>query len=511
MKITFFYARAEHIGIEYLSAVLKEKGYQTDLVFSPLRKKSEDSLLKKMCFLTDYEMAQEIINTNPDIAAFSAISDLYSRMLKIASIIREQKPSITIVFGDIHTTSVPELVIKEKCIDYICIGEGIEAFPELIDALENNKPTDCIKNIWSKKDGEIIKTPIRPLFQDVAKLPLPDKELFLKKYPLNTRANYILFSAFGCPFQCTFCGNSVFRKIYNKNHIRRRTIDSIITELLIAKEKYNPQIITFVDDIFTLDVEWLKEFCKVYKEKINMPFVCQIHTHFITKEIIDILEDARCCYAMLGIQSIIPEIRKDILKRHETNEEIIEAINLFKNRNIMLYITLIYDIPTETEENLVETALFFNKHRPSIIVTYKLRYYPGLEITDKAHQLGILSDEDIERINTAKDEYKPFDLLKPDKKGNLLAFIFLSNCIAPKILEFILKNKIYKYRIPFTLIGIIHFINGRILEIIRTIISKKFKYDYVRIFKRKMKTFTAFFQHTAPNCINFLTKKRKIK
>lgn len=510
MKITFFYARTEHIGIEYLSSILKKDGHETSLVFSPIRTKSDDSLFKKIFFKTDHELANEILSENPDIVAFSAITDLYGRMLGVAKKIKRLNPQLKIIFGGMHTTSVPEIVIAEPCVDYICIGEGLDAFPELINALKKNIYSYNIPNIWAKKNNEIIKTPLRPLKKDITDLPLPDKNLFMDKYPIRTKTAYLIFSAFGCPYNCSFCGNSVTKKLYDKNLIRRRDIQNIINELLIAKNQYKSQMIVFLDDIFTLDIKWLKEFCREYKTKIGLPFVCHIHTRCITPEMTAVLEEANCCYALLGIQSTSEHIRNDILKRNESNAEIVTAINLFKESKIKLFSTIMYDLPTETDEDLINMMYFLNKYPPATILPYKLRYYPGIEIIDIARKLNVLTDEDVKKINNTQ-EYNPFDFAKSSRKDNMLTLLFLSNAISEKTLTFLIKHKIYKYRLPFPVIGAIYYIYWRLIDLVKSMFRKKEKQNYLILVWKKTSIVTSFLSLILPNAISFFLGKRKTK
>ncbi|MBU0683383.1 MAG: hypothetical protein KJ864_03740, partial [Candidatus Omnitrophica bacterium] len=51
--------------------------------------------------------------------------------------------------GGPHPTFYPEC-IKDSTLDAICVGEGDEAFPELLSALENKKDITQIKNIFTK-------------------------------------------------------------------------------------------------------------------------------------------------------------------------------------------------------------------------------------------------------------------------------------------------------------------------------------------------------------------------
>ena len=62
-------------------------------------------------------------------------------------------------------------------IDYCIIGEGDDAFPELLDWIENENKFDCsIPNVWSRRsNGDLIANRMR-LLKDISILPFMDLE-----------------------------------------------------------------------------------------------------------------------------------------------------------------------------------------------------------------------------------------------------------------------------------------------------------------------------------------------
>ena len=72
--------------------------------------------------------------------------------------------NIPIIAGGFHPTFYPEVVIKEDCIDILCIGERENALLSLCKAMAANKNYASIPNLWIKRpNGEIIKNQIGPL------------------------------------------------------------------------------------------------------------------------------------------------------------------------------------------------------------------------------------------------------------------------------------------------------------------------------------------------------------
>ena len=179
MKVLFYYNGGEHIGIEYLSAYLKEKGHEVDLVFDPgLGNNFYVNLPILDNIINDKLIIRKAQKFNPDIIAISCITNLYPAVKRIASKFKT-KLNCPIIIGGIHPTSLPDKVIKEDWVDFLCIGEGEEAFAELLEKMKKGEDVSNIKNLWVKDaNGKITKNPLRPLITDLDSLPFPDKSLF---------------------------------------------------------------------------------------------------------------------------------------------------------------------------------------------------------------------------------------------------------------------------------------------------------------------------------------------
>ena len=92
----------------------------------------------------------------PDLIAFSAITNLYPSIKRITQRLKSELDVPTIV-GGIHPTSLPEYVLKEKCFDMICIGEGEETIVELTRKMEDGVDFFNTQGVYFKKDGKLIK------------------------------------------------------------------------------------------------------------------------------------------------------------------------------------------------------------------------------------------------------------------------------------------------------------------------------------------------------------------
>lgn len=449
MKIVFLYPMSESLGIEYLSAFLKKHGHQTMLVFDPhlfaftLKVKSLSRVFNFRKILIN-----EVVSAKPDLICFSVVSDYFIWATQLAEDIKKVI-DVPIVFGGPHATTVPENVIRHKYIDFVITGEGEEPLLELVNNLESGKDTTNIKNLCYKVDGRVINNPVRPLIPDLDSLPFPDKGLYYDgrcKFINNhagLRNTYTIMGSRGCLNGCSYCQNNYLQKLYKgSKYLRFRSIANIIHELAIAKEKYNIKTVTFLDDAFDYNKKWLRELLGRYKKEISLPFVCFLHPSYIDKETVDLLEETGCMKTCLGVQSTSEKMRKDVLLRYESNDDIIRAIRLISHSKIILSIDLIIGLPGETLDDLLETAKFFNRHKVNLMNFLWLRYFPKAEITKYVE-----SEEIINEINEGSI-YSPYTGGKINfnkEKAKLIYFIILANFVPGFILKFLLKIKAYRF------------------------------------------------------------------
>ncbi len=193
----------ESLGLSNLMGVLKVKKHDYRLFIIS----EEKDILKS------------VRNFNPDFLCFSTCTGTHHISFRLARHLKKYMDVIT-VFGGPHVTLFPEECIREDCVDILCRGEGEEALIELLSVLEKKVGYTNIKNLWVKKDGKVIKNPIRQVV-DVNSLPTPDYSLFDAKRLYRPMAGKVyrmvpIETHRGCPYLCAFCNSPVTNKFYKK-------------------------------------------------------------------------------------------------------------------------------------------------------------------------------------------------------------------------------------------------------------------------------------------------------
>ena len=433
MKITFVSPTPLDVsafGVRSLSAFLKQEGINVRNIF--LSGGVEKYRYRKdYLYRYDKKLIDEVIDLckGSDLVGISLMTNYFERAIQITSEIKFAT-NLPVIWGGIHPTVMPEECIKYS--DMICIGEGEDALLELIRNMEGGRNYTDVRNIWFKKDGNIIRNQLRPLEENLDRFPFYDfgldehyiydiskkcispmtKELLEMSFPLEPHLegtfsdaykrtrSYKTMTTRGCPHRCTFCAERTLSELYaGQRYLRKRSISHVINELQWVKKE-----LPFVESIFLFDDTFLIrstseiiEFSKNYKEKINLPFHIQASPATLTEEKMESLTDAGLVFVEMGIQST-SKIGRELYHRNVSNEKLLEAANILSKYRDKIYTPcyhVILDNPWEKTEDVLETLnLLLKFPRPFWLKRASLVCFPGTELFVKAKEDGFLKTED---------------------------------------------------------------------------------------------------------------------
>jgi radical SAM superfamily enzyme YgiQ (UPF0313 family) len=358
---------------------------------------------------------------------------------------------------------VPARVLKSGLADFVIVGEGEEPLARLVGALAEKTGDYEIPGVGYMKDGAPLITPPSFPLPDLDALPWPDKDLFYRHLPYLAK-DYRIVASRGCLFSCSYCCNDFLKKLYRgRRPYRARSAENVIEELKEAKKRWDFKRVQFFDDIFAPDREWLRYFSFLYRKEIALPFWCSVSPSIVDDEFVKTLKETGCCEVQMGVQSLNEGLRREILMRRESNEDVKNAIRLFREAEIKLVADNISGIPGEGEEDLVQTLSFYNEHRPSRVSDYALRYYPGTGIVRYAKETGIISERDIEELEEGRGS-RSFALGgtgakdKGKEKLRFLMRFFLS--FPKKVNDVILRKRLWRFlpSNPFVLGALLRFV-----------------------------------------------------
>jgi len=344
--------------------------------------------------LNKTNMVDDFINTvfdySPDLIGLSAVSLTYKMGMQLLDSVCDM--TIPTIIGGVHATVCTKDVIKEPCIDYVCVGEGEEALVELCKRLEDNKPTHDIKNIWTKKGSNPVRAPI-----DINKLPFQDWDIFEERRQYKPMGGKIRKTACielnrYCPFKCSYCTNEFFHNMYKNKNYREKKVDNFIAEALYLKEKYGIEYIYISAESFLVTSnKRFEEFIKKYPQ-VGLPFWLETRPESVTDEKISKLKSIGCESMNIGIESGNPELRANLLNRKMTDQQIIDAVRIIKKHKIRIGANSIIGFPTETRSQIFDTINLNRKANPDNIMIHPFNPYQGTRLYDLCVKKGYIDN-----------------------------------------------------------------------------------------------------------------------
>lgn len=372
-----------HIGLAYVAAYLREKGYKVSIIDSPIEK------LK----LQDIE--ERIRKIKPDFIGMTATSMQINEAHLLAKFIKEEiDRNMPIIIGGYHATALPkETLDYSKYFDYVVYGEGEITTFELLESIEENKSLKNISGIAYRKGSKLMVNKPRSRISNLDSLPFPALDLFpLGKYnpcaSLNKKILEVpISSSRGCPYQCIFCSRPMGKKVV------MRSVDNVIEEIKRDVFELGAEQLLFTDETFTLDRKRVYELCnRMIEEGLNekMKWCCETRVDSVDKKLLEKMKEAGCIYLCYGIESGNDYILKKI-KKNTTTEQAKKAIALAKESGIRVLTTCILGHPYETADTIEQTINFILETDPDFAVFSLLTPFPGSEMSKMAeHDKGNL-------------------------------------------------------------------------------------------------------------------------
>jgi anaerobic magnesium-protoporphyrin IX monomethyl ester cyclase len=368
-----------NFGIAYLSASLKAAGHETgliDITFGYDRKKI-------------FPQAKKFA---PDIVCVSSKSTEYPTALEIAGMLKPL--DVPMFCGGVHPTVAPLDVLS--FFDGAAIGEGERSLLELVNRIESGKSYFDTPGYWFNNKGTIIKNDVLPLIENLDTLPHPDREIFDYAKYLEARdgeADFLLSR--GCPFNCTYCINHRLQKLYRGKgrYTRFSSIPYAMEEIKAVIAKYKVTGIKFEDDTFNADHRRLADLCRTYKNEIGLPFECNLRADLCTQEMFSHLKNAGCRKVNIGVEAGSERIRKEVLHRNITDEQMINAFRWAKDAGIHTMSFNMVGLPYETRNDIYKTIELNKKMNSDSIQASVFVPFLGTELFELCQEKGWIDPE----------------------------------------------------------------------------------------------------------------------
>jgi hopanoid biosynthesis associated radical SAM protein HpnJ len=297
-----------------------------------------------------------------------------------------------------HVGILPEQSLNlASAVDWVCVGE----FDYTCVDIASGKPLNEVDGIAYRENGQVVRTPERPLIMDMDAFPsvldVYRRDLTIPNY-FNGYLKHPYLSFYtgrGCKSKCTFC---LWPQTIGGHRYRVRSTENVVAEMKLAKELF-PQVREFFfdDDTFTDDLPRAEEIAKRLG-KLGITWSCNAKAN-VPRKTLEILKDNGLRLLLVGYESgndqILINIKKgvriDIAREFSRN---------CRELGIKIHGTFILGLPGETPETIQQTIQFACDVEPETIQVSLAAPYPGTELYRQAQENGWLQIETGELVDT---------------------------------------------------------------------------------------------------------------
>jgi radical SAM superfamily enzyme YgiQ (UPF0313 family) len=378
------------LGLAYIAAACEADNHDVMIFDTELMDGDED------------QICRDIAAFSPDLVGFTATTplllDAYSMSKKLHCI----NQNIKTIIGGPHVTYMAQDTMKNTDFDYACLGEGEEAVPALLKAIENGVVPDGIPGIIYKTEDGSIKGNFAKAQCNIHKAPLPARRLLdLKQYidiPRNiNEPQDMVFTARGCPEECAFC-------ISADERLRIRYTEDVLKELDDVIVKHGTKFLIIGDDTFTQHKRKTIELCKaIVDREYNIRYICQTRLDRIDSEILEWLMKSGCYAVCFGIESGSDRVLQS-MRKHNDIAKIKQNVPLIKSFGFNMRATYIIGWIDETEDEIEATIRLAEEINADESAFCIATPYPGTELWNEAVRRGMsTSFEELSKFHYYKE------------------------------------------------------------------------------------------------------------
>lgn len=373
------------LGTLYAGAYLRSRGHRVALF---------DAMLAD----STSEWSHALARHRPRIAAiyedsFNYLSKMCLLRMREAAfdmIDRSRQAQVPVVVSGSDATDHTELYLRRGAAAVV-VGEGEITIADLADRMLAQQPFDQVPGIaWLDESGLVHRTCARPFVKSLDDLPFPAWDLVdVDRYKQIWHARHGYYSmniatTRGCPYHCNWCAKPIYGQRYTARSPRK-----VVEEIAWLAQRFAPDHLWIVDDVFGLKPGWVEEFAALLREcELRVPYRCLMRADQVTPPVARALAASGCRMLWMGAESGSQKVL-DAMEKGLRVDDIRAANRLLKAEGIDVGVFLQFGYPGETWADIEATLQLTRDIEPAdvgVSVSYPL---PGTGFYERVRkQLG---------------------------------------------------------------------------------------------------------------------------
>ena len=340
----------------------------------------EIELLHEMIRPIDYE-------TDANYIALSFMDFCATHAIDVSKRFREKGKKV--IAGGRYASTFPEKI--EDHMDATVVGEAEKIWPLVVHDLVNNR---------------LKKTYHAPFAPSLENIPPPRYDLVEKDFtvPVVTEATR------GCIYKCSYCQLNI-----NPAPHRKRPVADVVNDLRSTQKLplLKRKIAMLQDNNLGGDLAYAKNLLreiaklKLWSLGVQFSFDC-LHDD----EFIDLLEEAHCGLAFIGLESLNEPSLAFVHKKQNKTAEYKELFMKLKKRGILTFTGMMIALDEDTEEYYNKLPEKLEEIDPSTILLSISIPIPGTPFHKLVQEEGRIIDENLAHYEGDHLVFKPKNVTK---------------------------------------------------------------------------------------------------
>lgn len=343
-------------------------------------------------FMSRAAWLAQVRQQQPPILALYVTLMTRVSVLRLIAELRASAGDLVVILGgpDVRHNAADYL---RHGVDLLVVGEGEQTLADLVRL----GPQGCRQQqalagiagvIHAGSNDQPVFTGERTLLPALDALPEParhriDLQPYLQAWRgAHGHSSLNVSTQRGCPYKCSWCSRAVYGTSY-----RRRSPELVVAELARLVEHYSPDQFWFVDDVFTINHNWMTGFAQALEQAgLRIRYECITRADRMNERVVQQLAQTGCVRIWIGAESGSQRIL-DAMQRQVSVEQVSDMIRAASAAGMQTGTFLMLGYPGETEQDILATARYLRHARPDLFTVTLAYPIPGTVFHDQvAHE-----------------------------------------------------------------------------------------------------------------------------
>jgi radical SAM superfamily enzyme YgiQ (UPF0313 family) len=382
---------APPIGLSYVATATRAAGHDVRFVDLMLSRDPQNDLRRALAAFEPEVVGISVRNIDNVVA--QRVTRHLDDLGVVLATVREHS-SARIVLGGPAASILGPSALERLDADFVVVGEGEAAFPELLSALASGGDLRGVSGLCYRDGGRIVTNP--PVRQETFGSSFMGDWVDWPAYERGG-GTYAIHTKRGCPLQCIFCNYPAMEG----HALRQRSAADVVDEIERVQATVGPRTFEFTDSTFNVPESHARSICEeVIRRKLH------VNLSAVGMNPLTISEDLFPLMRRAGFISLVisPDAANDAMLRNLRKgfdvEQLRNTARWARASGLRCTWFFLFGGPGETNATAEETVSFveenLNWKRFMTVMMTGIRIFPGTELARHAVASGYLaSDHDL--------------------------------------------------------------------------------------------------------------------